>query len=96
MAVTKAQLCQAIAEQLTEWLGENGRVDVINSKLAWFSCTHKNNADLSCLKELDIEIPKNYYDEKHWLPGEATFSFWVTASIYDKIHERVVKEHKNE
>lgn len=96
MAVTKEKLCEAIAFKLTEWLGESGRVEVINSKLAWFVCDHKNDADLSCLKELGIKTPKNYYDEKHWLPGRASFDFWVTADIYDKIHERVVKEMNNE
>ena len=95
MKVTKERLCKAIAFKLTEWLGDNGKVDVISSKLAWFVCSHKNNADLGCLKELGVKTPKTYYEERHWLPGEASFDFWVTAEIYDQIHERVIKEMSN-
>lgn len=95
MKATKEQLCNAIAFVLTRWLGDDGRVDVINSNLGWFSCTHKNKAELAPLKEIGIEIP-SYYDEKHWVPGEAVFSFFVTSEIYEKIHERVVKEMRNE
>lgn len=95
MEPTKSQLCDAIAYKLTEWLGDEGRVDVINSNLAWFSCTHNDRAELALFKELLIDVPE-YYDEKHWVPGESVFSFFVTSEIYKKIHERVVKEMRNE
>ena len=92
MVITFERYASAVALKLTEWLGEDGRVDVINAKLMWFSCTHKNNAELKPLKELGIETPKNWYDEKHWFPGEANYAFFLSKENADRIAERVRSE----
>lgn len=96
MKVTARKYAEAVALKLTEWLGNEGYINVINAKLMWFSCTHDVKSDLKPLKELGIKTPKNYYDEKHWLPGEATFDFFLSADNADKIRERVIKERNNE
>ena len=84
--LTKESACLAVKAWLNEWC-KGCRFDVITASLGYFVCDHENGADLSLLKEFGIDTPKEYYDEKHWVPGRATFSFFLTNGSFNKIIE---------
>ncbi len=87
---TKRQYCEAVAGKLNQWLPEM-HFEVINPRFLWFSCTHKNNANMSLLSELGIDVPK-HYEEKHWVPGESNFAFFLSKDSFEKIRNKVIKE----
>lgn len=82
----KEQVVNAIAWHVNYRLNGNGEMYVINGKIALVGITHKDDADLSFLKDLGIKIPP-YYEEKHWQRGISDFSFFITNEIFNKVRE---------
>lgn len=82
----KVDVTKAIAWHISYRLGNDGNCSIISPKLGWLRITHKDKADLSCLKEMGINVPP-YHEEKHWVRGESDFGFFVNNTIYQKVCE---------
>ena len=52
----KERIVDAIVWHVNYRLGDKGEMYVINGKLAWVGIQHKNDADLSFLESIGLEI----------------------------------------
>lgn len=82
----KKKVCEAAQFALNRLWEGKAHVDIINSRLFWFSITYGYDFDaMNELNQLGI-----IYDSspKNWLPFEYSQDFFMDADIWEKIRKR--------